>query len=152
MLADRLSIQLINYTFHTMAEEQSVSFSEMCHMAESDDAWDIHLDREQVRRAMESSCVLGSRLAIWLLEKADLKVYLTASEEVRAKRILQREGGSYEAVLAATGERDRRDQARYLRLYNIDISSYEFADLIVDTEKFSPEEIVEKIMGELKDR
>lgn len=149
LLAERLNIALINYTFHTMADEQGVSFDEMCRMAESDDTWDRFLDREQIRRAREKSCVLGSRLAIWFLDEADLKVYLTATPAVRAGRIQQREGGSIDEVIAATNERDRRDHARYLRLYNIDTESYSFADLIVDTEQYTPEEIVDLIVTSL---
>jgi len=149
LLADRLGIALINYTFHTMADEQGVSFDEMCRLAESDDRWDRYLDAEQVRRAREQNCVLGSRLAIWLLHEADLKVYLLARPEVRAARIQQREGGTVEQVLAATNERDRRDHARYLRLYNIDTESYSFADLVIDTETKNPGEIVEMIVTAL---
>ncbi|MDA3948033.1 MAG: cytidylate kinase family protein [Spirochaeta sp.] len=149
LLADRLGIALINYTFHTMADEQGITFDEMCRRAESDDTWDQYLDMEQIRRAREQSCVLGSRLAIWFLEEADLKVVLTAPPEVRAQRIQQREGGDLASVLAATNERDRRDHARYLRLYNIDIESYEFVDLIIDTQQYTPEEIVDVIVRTL---
>lgn len=149
LLAKRLNIALINYTFHTMADEQGVTFDDMCRMAESDDSWDRYLDKEQIRRARLESCVLGSRLAIWLLDEADLKVYLTASPETRAQRIQSREGGTVEDVLAATNERDRRDHARYIRLYGIDVESYGFADLVVDTERYTPEEIVELIVTSL---
>ncbi len=149
LLANRLGVRLINYTFHTMADEQGVSFEQMCRMAESDDSWDRYLDRKQVERAMEGSCVLGSRLAIWVLHAADVKVYLTASPETRARRIQNREGGTLDEVRAATDERDRRDRARYLRLYSIDIDSYSFADLIVDTERYKPEEIVDHIVKEI---
>ena len=152
LLAERLQVRLINYTFHTMADEQGVSFDEMCRMAESDDSWDRYLDREQVRRARLESCVLGSRLAIWLLTEADLTVFLTASPEVRARRIQQREGGDLAEILAKTNERDRRDHARYLRLYNIDIESYSFADLVVDTERYTPEEIVDLIVTSLQEQ
>lgn len=150
LLAKRLEIRLINYTFHTMADEQGVTFDDMCHMAETDDRWDRYLDAEQVRRARLESCVLGSRLAIWLLEEADLKVYLTAPPRVRAARIQEREGGELADVLTATNERDRRDRARYLRLYDIDVEDYLFADLVVDTEQYLPEEIVELITKELQ--
>ncbi len=152
MLAERLAVPVINYTFHTMAEEEGVTFDEMCRMAESDDKWDLHLDREQVRRARRQSCVLGSRLAIWVLEEATLKVYLTAPERVRAGRIREREGGELEEVLAQTRERDRRDHARYVRLYNIDTNSYDFADLIIETDRHAPDEIVELIRQALTRR
>jgi CMP/dCMP kinase len=152
LVAERLSIRQINYTFHTMADEQGVSFGEMCRMAESDDSWDRYLDRKQVELAMEGSCVLGSRLAIWVLEAADLKVYLTAAPEVRARRIQQREGGTLEDVMVATDERDRRDHARYLRLYNIDTESFRFVDLIIDTERYLPDEIADLIVDEVRRR
>lgn len=149
LLAERLDVRLINYTFHTMAEEQGVSFEQMCRMAESDDSWDRYLDRKQVERAMEGSCVLGSRLAIWVLHAADIKVYLTASPDVRARRIQTREGGSLEEVRAATTRRDQRDRSRYLRLYDIDTDSYQFADLVIDTEKYRPDEIVDRIVARI---
>ena len=152
LLAHRLGVRLINYTFHTMADEQGVSFEQMCHMAETDDAWDRYLDRKQVERAMEGSCVLGSRLAIWVLHAADIKVYLTALPETRARRIQTREGGSLHDVRMATDQRDRRDRARYLRLYGIDIDAYQFADIIVDTERYQPEEIVDLIVEEVARR
>lgn len=152
LLAHRLGVRLINYTFHTIADEQDVSFEQMCRMAESDDSWDRYLDRKQVERAMEGSCVLGSRLAIWVLHAADIKVYLTASPETRARRIQTREGGTLEEVRAATDERDRRDRARYVRLYGIDIDAYQFADLVIDTERYEPEEIVDHIVEEVARR
>jgi CMP/dCMP kinase len=146
-LAEELGVRLINYTFHTMAEEAGVSFETMCRMAEEDDRWDRHLDQRQVERAREGSCVLASRLAIWLLEEADLKVYLWASPEVRAARIHQREGGDPAQVFADTEARDERDRERYLRLYGINIDSWDFADIVIDTEQLRPEEIVSRIVA-----
>lgn len=149
MLAERLGVTLINYTFRSIAEEEGVSFEEIRERAEADDYWDRHLDIRQVELAMAGSCVLGSRLAVWMLEQADLRVYLDASVEARAARILKREGGRFDDVLAATVERDHADHARYLRIYNIDIDSFDFVDLLVDTERLGPEEIVERIHGTL---
>ena len=51
LLAQRLGLRLINYTFHTMAEERGVSFEEICRLAEQDDQYDLHLDRHQVELA-----------------------------------------------------------------------------------------------------
>ena len=42
--------------------------------------------------------------------------------------------------------RDSEDSKRYLKLYGIDNNSYDFVDLIVDTTKYQPEEIVEIIL------
>lgn len=92
---------------------------------------------------------MGSRLAIWLLKKADLKVYLRASIDVRAKRIQKREGGNIEKIKADTDLRDMEDTRRYKELYGIDNTKYEKADLIIDTDDLAPEKIVDKILDEL---
>ena len=92
LLAERLGVRLINYTFHDMAKERGIPFEQLCLLAENDSQYDRYLDRRQVELALEGSCVLASRLAIWLLERADLKVYLYAAAKVRARRIARREG------------------------------------------------------------
>lgn len=152
MLAERLQISLINYTFRIMAAEEGVSFEQLRRMAEEDDRWDRLLDQRQVERARMGSCVLASRLAIWLLEEADLKVYLRASREVRAARINEREGAGYVETLRATTSRDEQDHARYKRIYSIDIDSWDIADLVIDTEQHAPEEIVAIITEALREK
>jgi cytidylate kinase len=150
ILAEQLGVRLINYTFHDMAEERGIPFEELCLLAESDSQYDRHLDSRQVELAMEGSCVLASRLAIWLLEQADLKVYLYASTEVRARRIAEREKIEWQQSLQDIRARDSRDRNRYLRLYGIDIDDYEFADLVVDTEAGDQFFVVERIIEAFK--
>jgi len=146
LLAKRLGYTLINFTFRALSEEKGIDFWTFCEMAKQDDNIDKELDRRQVEMALsEKDCVLGSRLAIWMLKDADLKVYLMASDEERAKRVFEREGGSIEEIMKQTSLRDESDSNRYKKIYNIDNSDTNFADLVIDTEKFSPEEIVEQI-------
>ena len=114
---------------------------------EEDAEIDRELDRRQVEMAREEASVLGSRLAIWMLDDADLKVYLEASPEVRAQRVFKREGGSIEKRLKETAERDRRDHDRYMKIYGIDNDDYSFADLIINTDKLDPEDIMKMIVG-----
>ncbi|MFP4382955.1 MAG: (d)CMP kinase [Spirochaetia bacterium] len=149
MTAEALGYRMVNYTFHTLAEELDIPFDKLCDMAEKDPQWDRMLDKKQVELSRDGDVVLGSRLAIWLLEDADLKVFLTASPEIRAARIQKREGGELETVLARTLDRDRRDRNRYLKLYGIDNNDYSFADLIIDTEQYSQEEEVKLIIRHL---
>ena len=51
---------------------------------EPDYSYDRALDARQVELAREADCVIGSRLAMWLLPDADLRVFLAGSLEVRA--------------------------------------------------------------------
>lgn len=153
LVAQRMGYPLINYTFRNMASERGMDFWEFCSLAEQDDSIDRELDARQVEMAMaKSDCVLGSRLAIWVLEQADLKVYLTATDTERASRILKREGGSFEQRLEETRMRDRNDTARYMRLYGIDNTDASFADLVIDTDGLSPEEVARIIVDEIISR
>ncbi|MCL2443581.1 MAG: AAA family ATPase [Treponema sp.] len=146
MIADILGLNFINFTFRSLAEERGLDLKEMLALAANDDSIDRELDKRQVQLAREGGCVLGSRLAIWMLEEADLKVYLNATPQTRATRIVNREGGSIEEVAAFTENRDKQDHDRYLRIYNIDTNNYSFADLIIETDNILPDEIVELIL------
>jgi len=149
IVAERLDLRFINFTFRSLAHEKGISFHEVLEHAAKDDWWDREVDSRQVQLAREGGgCVLGSRLAIWMLEEADLKVYLTASAKIRAKRIVKREGGSLEEVAAFTAERDYKDHSRYIRIYNIDNDKYDFANIIIDTDKLKPDAIAQMIIAE----
>lgn len=152
LLAEKLGYKIINFTFRQMAEERGVDFWTFCRMAENDYDIDRELDRRQVEMALEEdNCILASRLAIWMLKDADLKVYLTASVLTRAERIQKREGGDIEKRLEETERRDRNDSARYKAVYGIDNSNPgECADIIIDTDDKTPEEICGIIIGELE--
>jgi cytidylate kinase len=153
LLADTLGLRFINFTFRNLAREKGMSLAEILSLAAKDDSWDKEIDGRQVRLAREGTgCVLGSRLAIWMLEEADLKVYLKAKAMTRAGRIQKREGGSLEDVARFTEDRDRQDRERYLRIYNIDNDDYSPADLIIDTDDIKPSEISVLIAGEVRQR
>ncbi|MDR1232326.1 MAG: cytidylate kinase family protein [Spirochaetaceae bacterium] len=148
LTASRLGLDFINWTFRNLAEKRGVPFEKALELARTDDSWDREVDAYQVELAMRSNgCVLSSRLAIWMLEEADVRVYLRASPEVRAARIVKREGGDLGEKARFTENRDKDDRARYLSLYNIDNDNYDFADLIIDTDNLGIEEIVSAIIG-----
>lgn len=146
LVARRLGYKLVNYTFHSIAQEIGVDFDEMCELAEKDDKWDLYLDERQVEMAREGDTVLGSRLAVWVLDDADYRVYLDARLPVRAARIQKREGGELSDIARKTTMRDQRDHDRYLRLYGIDNNDFSFVDLVIDTEDLSPEQIADIIV------
>jgi len=146
-VADLLGLKFINFTFRSLAQEKGIDFKKVLELAAKDDFWDREVDSRQVKLARENGgCVIGSRLAIWMVEEADLKVYLRAKPETRAARIVKREGGNLEEIAAFTAERDKRDNQRYIRIYNIDNYKYEFANLVIDTDHITPDEIADKII------
>ncbi|MDY5121306.1 MAG: AAA family ATPase [Treponema porcinum] len=152
LLSQALGVTLINYTFRQLAAEKGMTLAQVIESAKTDDSYDMYVDSHQVELAKKEPCVLGSRLAIWMLKEADLKVYLYASDEVRANRVFTREGGDLKQIQEFTAMRDSEDSRRYKKLYNIDNNAYSFADVIIDTSKYTPEQIVRQILDELKMR
>ena len=152
LLARTLDIPCINYTFRTLAKELEMPLNEVIEQAKTDFRFDRLIDKRQAELASKTSCVLGSRLAIWMLKEADLTVYLYASAEVRVERIFKREGGSLDSIRNFTAMRDNDDTRRYKELYNIDNTDYAFADMRIDTEHYQPDSIVQLIIDELLKR
>lgn len=152
LLSQQLGVTLINFTFRQLAAEKGLTLAQVIENAKTDDSYDIAVDTRQVELARKESCVLGSRLAIWMLKEADLKVYLFASDETRAKRILNREGGDLEEIKRFTEMRDSEDSRRYQKLYSINNNEYNFVDMVIDTSLYNPEQIVTLILDELKKR
>jgi len=153
LVADALELTFINFTFRSLAQEKGLSLKEILALAAKDDFWDREVDTRQVELARESGgCVLGSRLAIWMLPEADLKVFLTAASETRARRIQSREGGDLADIAEFTAARDKQDRERYLRIYQIDNDNYSLADLVIDTDNISPQEITERIIAVIKQK
>jgi len=149
MLAEILHISFINYTFRSLAEETGMSLAQIIEGAKTNDSFDRTVDQKQVEMAMAGSCVLGSRLAIWMLKQSDFKIFLTASEQKRAQRIQKREGGDLHEIMKFTKMRDAEDTHRYRQLYDIDNTDYIFADMVIDTEELNPEQIIELILSAL---
>ena len=153
LVADMLGIRFINFTFRTLALEKRLELKEVLALAAKDDFWDREVDTRQVEMAREDGgCVLGSRLAIWMLPEADVKVFLTAKAETRAKRIQNREGGTLEKIAEFTASRDRQDWERYMRIYKIDNDNYSFADLVIDTDDIAPPQIAERIIAAVREK
>lgn len=150
LVAQRLGRTFINYTFRKMAEEEGMSLAELLALAKNDPSWDRLLDAHQVELAHREDCVIGSRLAMWLLGDADLRVYLRASQEVRVDRIFSREGGDREEIARFTAARDMDDQRRYRELYGIDTEDLSSAHLVIDTELWDASSTADLIVQAFK--
>ena len=152
LLAQKLGVKLINYTFRQLAAEKGMTLAQVIDAAKNDDSYDKYVDKHQVELALAQPCVLGSRLAIWMLKEADLKVYLFASDQTRANRVFNREGGDLQAIKDFTAMRDREDTSRYKEFYGIDNNDYQFVDIVIDVNNKTPDEIVQIIVDKLVEK
>jgi CMP/dCMP kinase len=144
-----LDLKVVNYTFRDLAADIGVSFEEIHERSQQNRTFDYLTDLNQIRLSLQPKVVVGSRLAAWLVN-ADLRVWLQASLEERAKRIFRREvdkGLTYEYVLYRTLQRDEQNRKRYLQLYGLDSNDRSDFDIIINTEKLTAEQVSSLIIA-----
>ena len=144
LVAARLGLKKINYTFHDLARDKGTAFEEILARAEKEfPKLDLELDGKIAEAAAAGNCVVGSRIAVWR-DAADLRVWLHAPFRTRAKRIAQREGT--EPGFKAVKERDAADAARYKKLYGMSLKKHaDQCDLEINTERVSAEKAADII-------
>ena len=106
------------------------------------------LSRQQRRIGLRGKVVMvGRDIGTVVLPEADLKIYLDATAEQRAKRrydeIITRGGAAdYKEILAQVIERDRIDSTR-------DVAPLRAAEdaISLDSDKLNADEVFEKVMG-----
>jgi cytidylate kinase len=144
-----LGLKVVNYTFRDLATDIGISFEQIHERSQQNRTFDYLTDLNQIRLSLQPKVVVGSRLAAWLVN-ADLRVWLQASLEERAKRIFRREvdkGLTYESVLYRTLQRDEQNRKRYLQLYGIDSNDRSDFDIIINTEKLTAEQVSSLIIA-----
>jgi CMP/dCMP kinase len=141
--------------FRRQAEEAGLTLAEYLRRAETDPTIDRQLDDHMRERARAGRAVLEGRLAAFMAGKADvaaLKVYLDASEAVRAARITDREGGATAERLREIQARETSDWQRYRDLYGVDYHAPALYDVVVDTDRRTPEDLAQEIVARARVR
>jgi len=72
---------------------------------------------------------------------------INADENIRASRIVNREGGSIDQRKHEMKHREKSEQKRYLSSYNIDLLDKSIYDLTIDSSEKTPDEIVIMILA-----
>jgi cytidylate kinase len=137
------------------AGERALSLEAFSLLAERDHSIDRALDAKMAEYARRGGVVLEGRLAafIALQEKVDaLKVWLTASDKVRAQRVSQRENSNSIEVLRENEKRQRSDAKRYREIYGFDLNDTSIYDLVLDSDDEPPGALAEKILARATDR
>ncbi|MFB6302735.1 MAG: (d)CMP kinase [Haloferacaceae archaeon] len=129
--------------FRDLAAERGYTPVEFNELAEEDPQIDRDLDRRLYEIARErEDLVLESRLAGWLAgDAADLRLWLTAPLDVRARRIADREGKPVQRARAETRRREDSEATRYDEYYDIDIHDLTIYDLVLNTARWPPDRV-----------
>lgn len=130
--------------FRRIAEERDMSLRQLIAKAQETDEIDRALDRRLRRIAEEWGAankpfVLESRLAGWIAgNRADLRVWLDAPEDVRIERTADREEQAAEMRV-----REVAESSRYENYYGIDLDDRSFYDLSINTARWDPDAVVD---------
>jgi len=129
--------------FREMARERGLDLVDFGRIAEEDPAIDHDIDRRQREIAeKEDDIIAEGRLSGWFVRNADLKIWLEAPLICRVERIFSRDTvRDIETALLLTREREESEARRYRDYYSIDIRDISPYHLVLNSEKFSVEEL-----------
>jgi cytidylate kinase len=144
-VARLLRLRVVDPTFKTLAAKQRMTLLEFQKKAEKDHDIDKKFDDALRAETRRGDCVVTTWLGPWMIEKADLRIWLYAPQAVRAKRVAGRDGMDAEAALKHISERDDDNHHRYRDIYGIDIYDHSGFDLIINTTGIMPDESAEII-------
>lgn len=148
LLAKRLRLPYVyaGDLYRQEAKSRSLSLGEFNKLCEMDHSIDRALDDKMALRARQGNVVLEGRLAGFLAAEASLKAvkaWLTASDEVRARRVAEREDGDWHRILLANQERHASDAKRYKEIYGYDLADTRVYDIVLSTDHETPTALVE---------
>ena len=79
-----------------------------------------------------------------------IRVWVNVSPEECARRIQNREGGSFEEQLILSQQRQIDDKERYRILYDIDLDDMSPYSLIINADDISAEEVFSIVQSRIK--
>jgi len=152
LLAARLGLPHVyaGDLFRQEAKRRGLTLEQFNDLCERDHSIDRQLDAAMEARARQGNVVLEGRLAGYLAAENGLnalKVWLDASDEVRARRVAEREGTDWRTVLDANRVRHRSDAKRYKAIYGYDLADTGVYDIVLATDNRTPEALVQELVS-----
>ena len=149
-LAEALHIRHVSAgaVFRRIAKEKKISLEELGEKALDDPSVDRLVDERTTAEADKGNVVVDGQLAGWILkERSDLRIYLTAPEDVRLERIARRDKVSFQEARAQTEQRESVQRERYLRHYGFQVEDRSIYHLILDTSLGSIEDTAKVLVS-----
>lgn len=159
LLAQRLGIRRISVgdLYREMARQRDMTALQLNLHAELDDKIDHYVDQLQGDIAMSGErLVVDSRLA-WFYFHGALKVHLMTDPTVAAYRAMSRPAdsveqyGSVDEARRRLAERSESERVRFIQRYGADKTRLRNYDVVCDSTRATPEEIVARIVEALSE-
>lgn len=158
-MADKLWYEIVSIgdMKRKLATEMGINIIEFNKMGDNpENAKEFDLKYEEFQKNLElnDNIILDSRLGFYAQPKA-FKILLDVDEKIAWERIFnaKRETDKNSTKKHAINEakdRNSSDEARYQKLYNINLWDPNNYNLVIDTSERTPEEVLEIILDEFK--
>ncbi|QRV15094.1 AAA family ATPase [Haloterrigena salifodinae] len=153
-LADAMGCPYVSggEVFRELAEDRDMNLNQLTAKADESDDIDRAIDQRLQQIAEKwgmanKPFILESRLAGWLAgERADLRIWLDAPEDVRLERIEERVETEAEMRV-----REVSEAGRYQSYYDINIDDREFYDLNINTARWGKEAVFNLVRTALEE-
>lgn len=157
LLAERLGLPHVyaGDLYRREARRRGLTLEAFNDLCERDHSIDRTLDDQMAARARQGDVVLEGRLAGYLAAQNKLpalKVWLDAGDEVRARRVAQREASDWREVLDINRARHGSDAKRYRAIYGFDLADTAVYDVVLRTDDRTPEALVEELSARARQR
>ena len=137
-LAERHGFTMISAgeVFRQLAKEHNMELARFGDLARNDSSYDKMIDARQKEIAeANNNIVVEGRLSGWMVDNADLKIWIYAPIGCRIKRIVFRDQvADEETAKSLTLEREQCEADRYRSYYNIDINDLSIYHIILNSE------------------
>jgi predicted cytidylate kinase len=154
LLHEKFGIRYIysGMIFRETAEKYKMSLEDFGKFCEKNSDVDKELDKRQVEILKQGDVILEGRLSGWLAHQNKIdafKIFIDADLETRVSRIVNRENGDIKKREKEIIERERSENARYKKFYNIDLNDKNIYDLVINSSEKTPDEIVKIIIEKI---
>lgn len=135
-LAEALQLRYVSAgeLFRDLARERGLTLETFSKMAAEDPAIDRLIDERTKAEAKKGGVVIDAQLGAWMVKDlADVKVLIIAPDDVRFRRIAERDRISVQESRKRTLARETIQKKRYQKYYGLDVSDLSIYDLKIDT-------------------
>jgi len=132
-------------TFRAIAKEQKTELIEFGRYAEKHPQIDKEIDKRLLEEAKKGDVILDGRATAYQTRQARipaLRIFLDVGEEQSAKRVAKRDGITPKKALAYSRLREREIARRLKKLYGLDTSDTSNYDVCIQTDGYTPKEVV----------
>jgi len=135
--------------FREFSSERHMQVHQLSEALKHNPEVDEFIDGRTREEAAKGCVVLDGDLSAWMAgDMADLRIFLTAPDQVRFKRLARRDGKAFGEMKVETFKREKDDRERYREFYGVDFLDTSIYDIVLNTANL-PRESIFKVLKTL---